>query len=146
MPDELAALSNYPQFATWVGALIVAGYVLKLLAQASETIAGMLGKLGARWQAQKEASVARAEKAQRTDNAMLADMQVQLDHFTSRVATMDTRLGQMMVTNDLYADYIAWDAEWHATFDILRVDPTAALPVHLSFAEYAARRTLDNPA
>ncbi|ADD81124.1 gp19 [Rhodococcus phage ReqiPine5] len=145
MPDELTELAKYPQFATWIGGLIVAGYVIKLLAQASETVAGMLGKLGERWQAQKAASVERAKAAQETDNAMLADMKAQLDHFSDRVVVLDHRLGQMMVQNDLYADYIAWDAEWHATADILRAtgDP---LPIHMTFAEYKARRSPNNPA
>lgn len=145
MPDELAALASYPQFATWVGALILAGYVLKLVAQASETVAGMLGKIGARWQAQKVASVARAAAARETDNAMLVDMKSQLDHFTGRVSTLETRLVQMMTQNDLYADYIAWDAEWHATADIHRASGQP-LPLHLTFAEYSARRATGNPA
>lgn len=149
MPDELAVLADHPQLATWFGVLVLAGYALKLLAQASDTVAGLLGRLGKRWQDQKAASIARAEKARQTDNAQIVDMGKQLEHFIGRVKTLERRQGQMQETADLTADYLAYDAEWHANHNIHAATQgwTFPPPAHLSFAEYAARRAAgDNRA
>ncbi|WP_032368601.1 hypothetical protein [Rhodococcoides fascians] len=134
-PEDIAKIvSNNPTLLTILGVLLIAGYVLKIVAQASETGAKLLGPLGKRWREQGNRAARRASTRRGEDNAVIADLRAQLDHFVTRVETLEKKSTQK-------DEYLTYDAEWHATNEIHAAEHgyDFPLPRHLTFNEFRER-------
>lgn len=136
--DELAVLADNPRLIPVAGVLFLIGYGLKIAAQASETVAKMLGGLGRRWQEQKRKAEQNAIDARESRNAVIEDLRGQVEHFVERVDRLDRRVTRLQDDADLRDDYLAYDAEWHA-----QLERHAALagwepvpPPHKTFGEF----------
>ena len=141
--DSLPAiLEDNPQLITVFGVLFLIGYGLKVAAQASDTVAGMLGRIGRRWQAQKQAALALAAQEKASTSAVVEDLRGEVKHFVGRVERLSGQVTVLQDKADLRDDYLAYDAEWHADIDrhAARSGWVFPPPRHLSFNEFARER------
>lgn len=138
-PEEIAKLvSNNPTLLTLLTILLIAGYALKILAQASETASKYIPVLGKHWREQGNKAARRAaaqqqqEEARRnTEHAENADLRSQLAHFKKR-------LDEVERNSELTNDYLVYDAEWHASNEIHAAEHghTFLPPKHLTYNEF----------
>lgn len=134
-PEDIAKIvANNPTLLTILGILLIAGYVLKIVTQASDTVAKLLGPLGKRWREQGNRTVRRAEARRQVDNAENVDLRNQLKHFRER-------LDEVEKNSNLRDDYLVYDAEWHATNEIHAAEQGYQFPMpkHMTFSEFRSR-------
>lgn len=141
MPDDLSILSDHPGLLTAAGIAALIGYSLKIAAQASDTVAGMLGRLGRRWQEQDRRAVRRVRRDREARDVVVEDLRGQLAHFVERVAVLEERMAKLQAHVDLTDDYLAYDAAWHARAERHAVREGYALPPHQTFTEWRRART-----
>lgn len=134
-PEDIAKIvSNNPTLLTILGFLLIAGYVLKIVAQASETGAKLLGPLGKRWREQGDRAARRASVRRSEENAVIVDLKAQVEHFVARVKALEKNSSQ---TNE----YLVYDAEWHATNEIHAKEHGYNFPPpeHMTYNEFRER-------
>lgn len=140
-PGVVSLLSEHPALVRWLAFLALGVYALKLLSQMSETVAGLLGKVGQRWRRQGQ-STTRAAKRRVDTNAKIQDLENTVLHFESRVADLEKRERAARIREDLKSDFITYDQDWHFRNE----RHGAALgwqwpePHHMTFDEYVAQR------
>lgn len=134
-PEDIAKIvANNPTLLTILGILLIAGYVLKIVAQASETVSKYIPVLGKRWREQGDRTVRKASSRRAEDNAVIADLRDQLEHFITRVKTLERKSSEK-------DEYLTYDAEWHATNEIHAAEfgYTFPPPRHMTFKEFRTR-------
>ncbi len=128
MPNEIAAVGPEWLVALAV-ALLVLNWVGRVLAEASESWAKVLGPLGRRW---RERGIARQEaraEASAVRMADLADVTRQRDY-------LDVELGLCRKSNELRATYIEYDAGWHRQTRLRAIEAGCDLPEHQSYLQW----------
>ncbi|WP_032380550.1 hypothetical protein [Rhodococcoides fascians] len=148
-PEDIAKIvSNNPTLLTILGVLLIAGYVLKILSQASETSAKLLGPLGKRWREQGNRAARRAdarrsedEKRRKEDNEVIRDLKARLEYFVAQVEDLKAHGKEKEAAYEVKDDYLTYDAEWHALNKIHAAENGHEFlpPEHMSFNEFRRR-------
>lgn len=138
-PEEIAKLvSDNPVLLTILAVLLIAGYALKIISQASETAAKLLGPLGKRWRAQGD-RVARKSEARRVeDNQVITDLNKRLEYFVKQVEGLVRDSEEKARAYEVKDDYLAYDAQWHADQSIHAAENGYEFqpPKHMTFNEF----------
>jgi len=149
LPDEV--IHWLPRSAVYVVlALVTIGFVLSRLAEAREDIANMLGPVG-RWLRgrAKQRVRERQEELDRTIRAALrdaADYRVIERRLTSTekvVQALESEIAKLRLVEesnaahqDMIAEYLREDAQWHIDAAMLAIEKRFKLPPHRSYTKF----------
>lgn len=128
MPPQIAEYG--PQWlVVAVLVIVVLNYVGRMLSEASESWAKVLGPLGRRWR-ERGSRRQQERAAERAAPADLKDMRRQRDY-------LDTELEKCRMANDSRADYIEYDADWHRDLRLRVIESGCGeLPQHKSWTQW----------
>ena len=117
----------------WLVGLVVIVVVLnwagRVISEASETWAKLLGPLGRRWRA-RGLQRQEARAAERT--ARMAD----LEDVTRQRDTLADSLASCRQSQEITFDYLSYDTEWHRDVRLRAAESGCALPEHRSFLRW----------
>lgn len=143
-PEEIAkVIEHNPTLLTILGILLIAGYVLKIVSQASETVAKYLGPVGRRWREQGNRVARRAEARRVEDNEVIRDLKARLEYFVEQVQDLKTHGKEKEASYEVKDDYLTYDAEWHALNEIHAAEHGYEFlpPKHMTFNEFRRQAT-----
>lgn len=143
-PEEIAkVIEHNPTLLTILGILLIAGYVLKIVSQASETVSKALGPVGRRWRDQGNRVARRAEARRSEENQVITDLKQRLEYFVGMVKDIETASREKERVYEVKDDYLAYDAQWHADQSIHAAEHGYQFlpPKHMTFNEF--RRQAD---
>lgn len=138
-PEDIAKIvSNNPTLLTILGILLIAGYVLKILSQASETSAKLLGPLGKRWREQGNRAARRADARRSEENQVIQDLRARVEYFVEQVEELKEHGRQKEAEYEVKDAYLAYDASWHGNTKIHAAEMGYQFPPpeHMTFNEF----------
>lgn len=138
-PEDIAKIvSNNPTLLTILGVLLIAGYVLKIVAQASETSAKLLGPLGKRWREQGNRAARRADARRSEENQVIQDLRARVEYFVEQVEELKEHGRQKEAEYEVKDAYLAYDAAWHGNTRIHAAEMGYQFPPpdHMMFNEF----------
>lgn len=141
-PEDIAKIvANNPTLLTILGILLIAGYVLKIVAQASDTVAKLLGPLGKRWREQGNRTVRKAAVRRAEDNEVIRDLKARVEYFVGQVEELKKHGRDREVEYEMKDDYLTYDAQWHADNNIHAAANGYEFPPpqHMTFKEFRTR-------
>ncbi|QCG77036.1 hypothetical protein SEA_EWALD_27 [Gordonia phage Ewald] len=129
MPPEIG--QHLPEWSVVVVVVAIAlNYAGRMLAEASEWWAKVLGPLGRRW---RERGIRRAEE-RRTERTVrldeISDMTRDRDYFKTKAYAHEDRL------HLLEDGYLPYDAEWHRNARLRAIESGCDLPDHKGYLEW----------
>ena len=131
MPTEIT--QSAPEWVTLAIVVFVAlNYVGRILSEASESWAKVLGPLGRRW---RERGLRRQEERAAERTVRMAD----LDDMTRQRDALDSALGTCRSSQERQFEYIAYDAEWHRDLRLAAIEAGCQVPEHKSFLQWRGR-------
>lgn len=138
-PEDIAKIvSNNPTLLTILGVALIAGYVLKILSQASETSAKLLGPLGKRWREQGNRAARRADARRSEENQVIQDLRARVEYFVEQVEELKEHGRQKEAEYEVKDAYLAYDASWHGNTKIHAAEMGYQFPPpeHMTFNEF----------
>ncbi|AON97391.1 hypothetical protein SEA_NYCEIRAE_28 [Gordonia phage Nyceirae] len=129
MPGEIA--QHLPEWSVIIVVIAVAlNYFGRMLSEASEWWAKVLGPLGKRWRERglRRAEERRAARTVRLDE--IEDMTRDRDYFKSKAYANEDRL------HLLEDGYLPYDAEWHRNARLRAIESGCDLPEHKGYLEW----------
>ena len=112
-----------------VVALVLLNWLGRVLSEASETWAKILGPLGRRWRG-------RAQHRQETRAAERTARMADLEDMTRQRDALDAALSDCRTNQSDAWDYIVHDADWHRRLRLSAAEAGCSIPDHQSFTRW----------
>ncbi|MGB7234591.1 MAG: hypothetical protein WBD41_01290 [Rhodococcus sp. (in: high G+C Gram-positive bacteria)] len=145
-PEGIAELiRDNPTLVTIFGIVLIGGYVVRVLSQASETFSKLVPILGKRWREQANRALRkeqerREEQARKReeDNQVIADLNRRVEYFVGQVHDMKRAAEVKQGVQEIKDDYLTYDAEWHARNELHAAEHGYQFPPpkHMTFNEF----------
>ncbi|OZF00864.1 hypothetical protein CH300_20220 [Rhodococcus sp. 15-1154-1] len=145
-PEGIAELiRDNPTLVTIFGIVLIGGYVVRVLSQASETFSKLVPVLGKRWREQANRAARREQerrdelaRKREDENQVIADLERRLEYFVTQVKDMKTAAEAKQAAQEIKDDYLTYDAEWHALNEIHAAEHGYQFlpPKHMTFNEF----------
>lgn len=130
MGDFTQALENAPEWLVLVVVLVVAfNFIGRVLAEASESWARVLGPLGRRWRA-------RGLRRQRERAELAEDRSRDLDDLRRQNDYLACQLNSCRAEHEPKDHFIEYDARWHREVSLRAIEAGCEVPAHLSFLQW----------
>lgn len=132
--DMSELLKVAPEWAVLLVILVaVFSWVGRIVSEASETWANVLGPLGRRW---RDRGLARQEARAAERTARMAD----LEDMTRQRDTLDVALKKCRESQEVVYDWIDYDARWHRDVRLRAAEAGCDLPEHQSLFRWRAEQ------
>lgn len=138
-PEDIARIiERNPTLLTIFGIILIIGYAMKIVSQASETASKYLGPLGRRWREQGNRSSRRAEARRSEENQVIQDLMARVEYFVEQVEELKEHGRQKEAEYEVKDAYLAYDAAWHGNTKIhaAEVGYQFPPPEHMTFNEF----------
>ena len=137
MTELLPYVAQHPLILWLVVTVGGLTWAAKWAAEASESVRSLLGPIG-RWMS---ARMEQAERRRSAEAADIADLRRQVGHLAERLDAVVQR-------SERQAEYLAYDAAWHADTGVWLAEHRIELPPppHLTYTQWKAARENDPPS